>query len=331
MRRFGLIITAFALLVIGCGGGTTIGDTTTIPPAAATTTAPAPTTTTAAPAPTTTTGDPASTTTAAPAPTTTTAPATQTTSAPREALDLAVYLYIDEAGHPTRSGPFLVPVHRRVPYTTATAKAALEALLAAPNTDEASSVPALSTQIPVDTTLRGVTVDDGVATVDLSGEFEADDDSAAVAMRIAQVVFTVTRFPSVTEVLFEQDGVPVAVQTGDGDLVTRPVTRDDYVAFQAAVSVETPTYGGPAGNPLRVTGVGAAFEATFEYALTDNEGLIIAEGFAMTTNGMGWGAFDFTIDYLVDTAQLGHLIVWINSAEDGSRIDVREYPVYLVP
>ncbi|MGI8823520.1 MAG: GerMN domain-containing protein, partial [Acidimicrobiia bacterium] len=189
MRRFGLIITAFALLVIGCGGGTTIGDTTTIPPAAATTTAPAPTTTTAAPAPTTTAA-PAPTTTAVPPPTTT-APVAPDTTAPREPLDLAVYLYIDEAGHPTRSGPFLVPVHRRIPYTTATAKVALEALLAAPNTDEASSVPALSTQIPADTTLRGVTVDDGVATVDLSGEFEADDDSAAVAMRIAQVVFTV--------------------------------------------------------------------------------------------------------------------------------------------
>ncbi len=140
-----------------------------------------------------------------------------------------------------------------------------------------------------------------------------------------------TRLDGVTEVVIEQEGEPVAVPTSQGDLVDRPVTRDDYIDYQAMVSVETPTYGGTSGNPMRVTGVAAAFEATFEYALTDNEGLIIAEGFAMTDNGVGWGDFDFTIDYDIDTPQLGHLIVWITSAEDGSRVSIREYPVHLVP
>ncbi|MBA2336920.1 MAG: GerMN domain-containing protein [Acidimicrobiia bacterium] len=336
MRRLTAIVSTLALLLAACGGAASgAGKPTTLAPAATTevpgTTA-SPATTSTSVAATSTTTPPVTTTAAALAPAVTTMAPPITTNPPAQQapLDLAVYLYIDEAGHDGRTGPFLVPVHRQVPYTTATATAAIEALLAAPNTDEASSVPSLSTQIPAGTTLRNVTIVDGLATVDLSDEFGADHATAA-ALRFAQVVFTATRFPTVAAVLFEVEGYPTAVQTGDGDLVTRPVTRDDYNAIQAAVSVETPTYGGPAGNPLRVSGVGAAFEATFAYALTDNEGLIIAEGFAMTTNGMGWGAFDFTIDYLVDTAQLGHLIVWINSAEDGSRIDVREYPVYLVP
>jgi hypothetical protein len=51
----------------------------------------------------------------------------------------------------------------------------------------------------------------------------------------------------------------------------------------------------------------------------------------MTNNGTGWGGFDFTIDYEVDSRQVGALIVWINSAKDGSRVDVREYPVVLIP
>lgn len=55
-----------------------------------------------------------------------------------------------------------------------------------------------------------------------------------------------------------------------------------------ALSVETPIQGGPAGNPMRVTGIGAAFEATLQYALTDDDGLIIEEGIATTDNGSGW-------------------------------------------
>ncbi len=241
-----------------------------------------------------------------------------------------MYLYLDEPGQPHRPGPFLAPVHREVPDTVETAAAALDALLAGPTADEAASVPGLSTEIPEGTELFGVTMDGSVATVDLSAEFAAADDPET-AMAVAQVVFTVTRFEGVTEVMIEQEGEAVAVPTSQGELVDRPVTRDDYIDYQAMVSVESPTYGGTAANPMTVTGVAAAFEATFEYALTDNEGLIIAEGFAMTDEGVGWGDFDFTIDYDIDTPQLGHLIVWITSAEDGSRVSIREYPVDLVP
>lgn len=144
-------------------------------------------------------------------------------------------------------------------------------------------------------------------------------------------MFTLVRFDSVTEVTFRQEGRAVALQTGDGSLVNRPVGIHDYLEFAAALTVETPVYGGPGGNPMRVTGFGAAFEATFQYALTDADGLIIEEGTAMTNNGTGWGGFDFTIDYDVDSRQVGALIVWINSAKDGSQVDVREYPVVLTP
>ena len=51
----------------------------------------------------------------------------------------------------------------------------------------------------------------------------------------------------------------------------------------------------------------------------------------MTNNGTGWGGFDFTIPYTVDEPQMGALIVWTHSAENGEQIDIREYPVRLVP
>lgn len=250
---------------------------------------------------------------------------------PPPTMVVAPYFFLDEDGHPGRTGPFLAPVHRVVAQSTATARASVEALLAGPTPGESSSIPGVSTQIPAGTTLNSVTIAGGVATADLSTDFDAEQTSAAAAMRVAQVVFTLTRFDSISSVSFRQDGIPVSVQTDNGAVVGRPVTREDYLDFQAAVSVESPIYGGTAPDPLRVTGVAAAFEATFEYALTDGEGLIIAEGFATAESGVGWAPFDFTIDYDVDRSQLGALIVWIDSAADGSRVDIREYPVYLQP
>ncbi len=246
-------------------------------------------------------------------------------------IDVAPYFFIDEAGHPNRTGPFLAPIHREVPYTTGTARAAIEQLLAGPNLDERTSTPEISTQVPAGTELLGLTITGGTATIDLSSQFNAGQTSAAAAMRVGQVVFTLSRFDSVSRVVFRQNGAAVAVQTGSGALVTRPVTRADYVPFQAAISVENPTYMGPGGNPLRVTGVGAVFEAQFEYVLTDNEGLIIAEGSAMTTSGVGFAPFGFNIFYEIDRPQRGALIVFAYSAENGSQIDIREYPVFLRP
>lgn len=52
---------------------------------------------------------------------------------------------------------------------------------------------------------------------------------------------------------------------------------------------------------------------------------------ATSSSGVDWGVFDFTIDYDVDRTQRGALIVWTSSAEDGSRIDIREYPLVLRP
>jgi hypothetical protein len=248
---------------------------------------------------------------------------------PPPVMEVHPYFYIDEAGHPNRTGPFLAPLHRRVAQDAAIAAATMESLLAGPTSDEANSIPALSTAIPEGTELNSVIVVGEIATVDLSSEFGADEASAATTMAVAQVVFTLTRFDSVSAVQFRQDGTQVAVPTDEGDVVLRPVTRDDYLQFQAAVSVESPTYGGPAPNPLRVTGMALVFEATFQYALTDANGLIIAEGFAMSESGVEWAPFDFTIHYDVERSQRGALIVWVESARDGSRIDIREYPVFL--
>jgi spore germination protein GerM len=334
MKRFGFLAIGIALLVTACGPGAEPGApvSTTVVPAVTTSTIGVTTTTGIAAATTTTL---AATTTTAPVTTITTiatpASTTTTTKPHPDTLQVVPYFFMDEAGHPNRQGPFLVPVAREVEYTVGVAAAAVGQLLAGPDSDLTSAVPEISTAIPDGVSLLGLTIDAGLATIDLSSNFAADDDAAAAAQRTAQVVFTLTRFPTVDRVQFRQHGSPVSVQTGSGDLVGRPVTRDDYLEFAAALSVESPVYGGQGRNPLPVQGFGAVFEATFRYELADAEGVTLAEGMAMTSLGTGWGVFDFTIPYTVAKKQVGSLIVFDYSAKDGSAIDIRQYPVTLVP
>ena len=264
----------------------------------------------------------------------TTAPPTsarggQGTTVPAGMATVAAWFLADEAGQPRRTGPFLIPVARDVPE--ATPGAAVAALLAGPNGEEVAASPAISSAVPSGAEVSAVSVEGGIATVDLSLSFEATDAAAAAAQRIAQIVFTLTQFDGIDAVGFTEEGEPIAVPSSLGELLSRPVTRSDYRDFQAIVSVDMPTYAGTGDNPLRVAGEAAVFEATFAYALTDATGATLTEGHAMTREGNTWSTFDFMVDYEVAEPQIGTLIVWVNSAEDGSPMNIRQHPVRLVP
>ena len=112
-----------------------------------------------------------------------------------------------------------------------------------------------------------------------------------------------------------------------------PVGREDYQDLTPAIFIDDPAYGAPVTDPIRVRGVAAVFEAQFNWTLANWDGLIVAEGSAMTDNGMGWGSFDFTIDYPfeVDAEEFASLILFDYSAQDGSLENVREHPIWLQP
>ena len=117
----------------------------------------------------------------------------------------------------------------------------MESLLAGPTPREQAA--AVGSQIPAGTQLLGLTVDDGVATVDLTSEFESGGGSASMNMRIAQVVYTLTQFPTVKGVLFELDGQRVDVLGGEGVIVDEPVTRKNYRDLLPAILVVDPQIG----------------------------------------------------------------------------------------
>jgi hypothetical protein len=151
-------------------------------------------------------------------------------------------------------------------------------------------------------------------------------------MRLGQVVFTLTQFPTVRSVLFKIEGQPVTVFGSEGIVLDGPVGRADYEELLPAIFVDRPAYGAALGNPGRVTGSANVFEATFRITLLDGNDRVIADEQAMATCGTGCrGTFDVTIRYDVTKAQWGTLRVWNGSAKDGSPENVREYPVWLTP
>ncbi len=251
-------------------------------------------------------------------------------SAPQPVTNLAVYFFLDEVDG--EGGPFLVPVHREVPQTAGVARAAVEALLDGPTAAEGDSIPAISSTVPAGSELLGISIADGVATVDLSAEFESGGGSLSTRGRLAQLVFTLTRFQTVNSVVLQIEGETVNVFSSEGINIDGPLTREDFLDLAPSILVDAPVYLGEAGNPVRVTGIANVFEATFMLTLTDNDGLILYEQPVMATCGTGcWGTFDVTIPFSVTHDQLGAIIAWVSSAQDGSKVQTREYPVRLVP
>lgn len=226
----------------------------------------------------------------------------------------------------------LVPVLREVPKTQAVATAAVRALLAGPNDKELGARPAMYTTVPDGTRLLGLSVDKGVATVNLSKEFESGGGSASILGRLAQVVYTLTQFSTVDKVLFQLDGKPVTVFSSEGVVLDHAVTRADYRDQLPAIFADRPAWGAAIGNPARVAGLANVFEAQFKVRLLDASGGILVDSPVMATCGTGcWGTFDVTLSYDVTKAQWGTLRVFDLSEKDGSAIAVTEYPVWLTP
>ncbi len=247
---------------------------------------------------------------------------------PEGTTTVRAYFFLGSFTHPAG----LAPVLREIPRTQAVATAAMTALIAGPNDREMSTSPAMYTTIPDGTRLLGLTVANGVAMVNLSKEFESGGGSASVLGRLAQVVYTLTQFPTVQKVSFELDGQAVTTFSGEGVLFAHPVGRADYTDQLPAIFLDRPAWGAALGNTARLVGLSKVFEATFRYTVLDAAGTQLVDNQAMATCGSGcWGTFDLVFQYHVATPQWGTLRVYDLSAKDGTPENVTEYPVWLTP
>ena len=214
----------------------------------------------------------------------------------------------------------LVAVLRTIPGTKSVAKAAVNGLLTGPTSGETAR--SITTAIPTGTQLLDLSIDKGVATVNLSAEFVSGGESSAVQTRLGQVTYTLTQFPTVKSVVFQIEGVQLA----------DAVARADYVALLPDIWVDRPAFNAAIGNPAHVTGNADVFEATFRISILDGSGKVIADAQVMASCGSGCrGTFDTTIAYTVSKGQYGILRAYNPSAKDGSPESIRDYRVWLTP
>jgi germination protein M len=216
---------------------------------------------------------------------------TETGTTP-DGITLKVYLL---------DGGKVAPVSRRVTSAPAVGRAALEALLLGPEDEE------LATAISSGTEFERLSVNGGIASVESTADLSR--------LGQAQVVYTLTQFPTVRRVAING---------------ARPLGRGAFENQTPAILVESPLPGESVESGFEVTGTANTFEATFNYELRDESGKVLAKDFVTATSGSGTrGTFRFTVDYDVPSTQQGQLVVFEISAADGSRTHESSVPLTL--
>ena len=280
--RSGLLVSLLALPV-ACSADEQSAGTTTTTTAIETTT---PSTTTGSSTTVTTTTAPTSTTTASTLPVTVVPTTAAPTTVPAAKVPLAAYMV---------RGELLTAVRRTT--DAATPQAALAALFAGPTAAEKAQ--GVLSLVPDAARLRGVSVRGSTVTVDVSSAFDSGGGSLAIRLRVAQVVYTATQFPGLTDVRFKVEGTLVDMISGEGIMVD-PARREQYTdGIIPPILLESPLPGDRFVQPVVIRGTTNVFEATVNYQLVAPNGTVLLEGVTFATCGTGcWGTFEHAIEAL---------------------------------
>jgi hypothetical protein len=191
---------------------------------------------------------------------------------------LGVAVYFVRAEH-------VAPLRRFVPRTGVIAAATVRALLAGPTVKERRA--GYTTAVPSSTGLRTLALSQGVLTVDLTRRFESGGGSLSMQLRVAQIVYTATQFPSVQRVRFRIAGRPVRSIGGEGLLVVPPPGRAQVDAHAPAILVEQPLPLDRVRSPLIVRGSANVFEARLTVELRTASGSVLAHRELSASAGTG--------------------------------------------
>ena len=178
-----------------------------------------------------------------------------------------------------------------------------------------------------------IAIDRGVATVDLTSEYQSGGGSDSMQARLGQVVYTLTQFPTVRSVRFHLDGEPVNVFSGEGIVLDHPVGRTDYADLLPAIVVEKPAEGDHVSSGAVVSGTANVFEANVGVEVLDEKGRELAKTFTTASCGTGCvGTFSVPVRFHVSREQKGTIVVHDDDAAGtGTPPHVVRVPVVLVP
>jgi len=248
----------------------------------------------------------------------TTVPTTPTVP-PATAVVVKVYFALGA----DRLQPFL----RELPAgTKATLKGALLELLKGPSASESAA--GFNTAIPDGTVLRSVKMSRTTAIIDLSSKYATDGGAAAVFIRLDQVVYTATQFPTVKKVRFLIGGKTVKVFTGEGVMLDRPQTRAGADYAIPPIFVDNPAWMATVKRGTVARGTADVFEAVFHLQLRDVAGKLLVNKTVHASSGTGTrGTWSLKLAWGTATPGVGELRVFANSAKNGAEIDEATIPV----
>jgi spore germination protein GerM len=149
------------------------------------------------------------------------------------------FVQTNEEGVPL-SPPKLAKIERESePSTLPEAEILVDLLLANPTAGEATLRTAIPGDGPAgpdpDTELLSISVEDGLADVNLSAQFESAESELLQLMRVAQVVYTLTELSDIDAVRFSIHGAPQPVVDQDG-MAHEMVSREQYSRFAPVAS-----------------------------------------------------------------------------------------------
>jgi hypothetical protein len=242
--------------------------------------------------------------TATPSPSPTPVDDTTATSIPLE-----VWFHENDGRDPV----YLVPSHTLVIGAPAIGRFAIETLLTGPAPGESKR----GTSIPEGTELLGLTIENGIATVDLSAEFnDTGLGTSYEHLPLAQVVFTLTQFDTVDAVAFEIEGKRIKLYGGHGLAIEGPLRRKDFEDSAPPIIVDSPYPREQIDTTFTLEGTANVFEATVSYRIVDK-------------GGRG----DYSKEIKVDVTEKTRAVIEVfeSSAEDGSPLHLVRVPVTIVP
>ena len=226
-------------------------------------------------------------------------------------LNLAVYYLRTFKGQ-----PYLAPEWHPVPYTKAVAAAAVSELL-----DGEPYCPGSRRPFPAGARLRGLQIDQGTATVELSGTALAARPGPARRWPLQALVHTLTQFPTVRRVLVRSDG----------RAISRPLTRDTTLPL-APIALAEPAPGAQVeGDRLVVKGEASVHEGTVGLRLRDDQGQVMAQGHATAAKGApGRGPFSGLLTFTPPASPHSWTVEAFEvSAEDGTIVYSVQLPVWV--
>lgn len=261
-RRWTVALATGALAMLGAGCGTEVSvDSSSGPTATVTPSSTKPATTSPSPS------------------------ASPSESPDVETAELGVYFMAD-----TRAGLSLTREVRDLPAADP-AEAAVAAMIAGPQDPDYTSPWNPATQV-----IEVQRESDGIVVVLSEEARTADVGSAAAALMVQQLVYTVTEAmdPTDTVQLFigdEAAGELWGAVTWDG-----PVAREDPLAVRSLLQIDSPREGESVTSPVAVEGEAAAFEANVPWRVLDESGTEVESGFTTTSAGQTFAPFEFTVE-----------------------------------